>query len=213
MDAPTLVALVDLLEEHGIDVWLDGGWGVDALLGDQVREHDDLDLVAELAHSQLIIETLEDAGYELVDGAPPKSFVLVDVDGRQVDVHPVVFDEERGGGVYVMGAGEEWVYPAEGFSGRGLVAGRPVRCLVPRFRCSSMPATSSRRRTIASCSCCTSASDSSCRSRFATERSRRGAPPPSLRCAAPAQERSAAGPPSRTVMWSSSSTPSASALE
>jgi lincosamide nucleotidyltransferase A/C/D/E len=131
MDASTLVALVDLLEEHGIDVWLDGGWGVDALLGDQVREHDDLDLVAELAHSQLIIETLEHAGYELVDGAPPKSFVLVDVDGRQVDVHPVVFDEERGGGVYVMGSGQEWVYPAEGFSGRGLVAGRPVRCLSP----------------------------------------------------------------------------------
>ena len=30
-----------------------------------------------------------------------------------------------------MGSGEEWVYPSEGFSGRGLVAGRPVRCLSP----------------------------------------------------------------------------------
>jgi lincosamide nucleotidyltransferase A/C/D/E len=131
MDASTVVALIDLLERQKIDVWLDGGWGVDALLGYQDRDHDDLDLVAELRHSQLIIETLENAGFELVDGAPPKSFVMVDADGRQVDVHPVVFDEARGGGVYVMRNDDEWVYPAEGFSGRGLVAGRQVRCLSP----------------------------------------------------------------------------------
>lgn len=131
MDAPTLVALVELLEGQGIDIWLDGGWGVDALLGHQDREHDDLDLVADLAHSQLIIDTLDSAGYELVDGAPPRSFVMVDAGGRQVDVHPVVFDEERGGGVYMMSNDKEWVYPAEGFSGRGVVAGRAVRCLSP----------------------------------------------------------------------------------
>ncbi|MGH2921881.1 MAG: nucleotidyltransferase domain-containing protein [Gaiellaceae bacterium] len=131
MDASTVVAVIDLLERQGIDVWLDGGWGVDALLESQDREHDDLDVVAELRHSMLIIETLKAAGYEVVDGAPPKSFVMVDADGRQVDVHPVVFDKERGGGVYVMRNNQEWVYPSEGFSGRGLVAGRPVRCLSP----------------------------------------------------------------------------------
>jgi hypothetical protein len=56
MDAATVVALVDLLERRGVDVWLDGGWGVDALLGYQDREHDDLDVVAELRHSQTIID-------------------------------------------------------------------------------------------------------------------------------------------------------------
>jgi lincosamide nucleotidyltransferase A/C/D/E len=134
MDAGTVVALVDLLEDRGIDIWLDGGWGVDALLGEQQREHDDLDLVARLEHSELIVQTLTEAGYELVAGGSPKSFVLVDGEGKQVDVHPVVFDEARGGGVYVTNDGGEWVYPDEAFSGRGLVAGRPVRCLTPEVQ-------------------------------------------------------------------------------
>jgi lincosamide nucleotidyltransferase A/C/D/E len=129
MEAGEVVRLLDLLESAGIALWLDGGWGVDALLERQTREHDDLDLVAELEDAERLTETLERAGYELVAGGPPKSFALVDSDGRQVDVHPVVMDEARGGGVYLMDDGREWVYPAPGFGGRGKVAGRDVRCL------------------------------------------------------------------------------------
>src|SRR5438094_3109313 len=99
MDAKTLRASVELLEADGIDVWLDGGWGVDALLGRQTREHDDLDLVVELGHARRIIELFGGFGYSLVAGGPPKSFVMVDARGRQVDVHPVTFNSE-GGGVY-----------------------------------------------------------------------------------------------------------------
>jgi lincosamide nucleotidyltransferase A/C/D/E len=69
-------------------------------------------------------------GYETVAGAPPKSFVMVDRRGRQVDLHPVTFDSD-GGGVYEMDDGAHWVYPAEGFSGRGSVDGTSVRCLSP----------------------------------------------------------------------------------
>jgi lincosamide nucleotidyltransferase A/C/D/E len=47
-----------------------------------------------------------------------------------VDVHPVTFDD-AGGGVYRMDDGRDWTYPAEGFTGRGVVAGRTVRCLSP----------------------------------------------------------------------------------
>jgi lincosamide nucleotidyltransferase A/C/D/E len=132
MDAAALLQVVDRLEEHGIEVWLDGGWGVDALLGRETRQHDDLDLVAELRCSNRIVELLRGLGYDLVAGAPPKSFVLVDREGRQVDVHPVTFDAE-GGGVYQDGSGE-WVYPAQGFSGRGSVDGKPVRCLSPEVQ-------------------------------------------------------------------------------
>jgi lincosamide nucleotidyltransferase A/C/D/E len=134
MEADELVRLVDLLERSGLQVWLDGGWGVDALLGEQVREHDDLDLVCPLADSDRVSAVLGEAGYTLVAGAAPLSFVLVDPIGRQVDVHPVVFDEARGGGVYQMGGGREWVYPQAGFEGRGSVTGRPVRCLTPEVQ-------------------------------------------------------------------------------
>jgi lincosamide nucleotidyltransferase A/C/D/E len=133
MNAAGLLRVVERVERDGIDVWLDGGWGVDALLGRAPREHDDLDLVAELRQSERIIELLGGLGYELVAGAPPKSFVLVDPVGRQVDVHPVALDAE-GGGVYQMDEGGSWVYPAQGFSGCGTVEGRLVRCLSPEVQ-------------------------------------------------------------------------------
>jgi lincosamide nucleotidyltransferase A/C/D/E len=31
-------------ERSGIRIWIDGGWGVDALLGKQSRAHKDLDI-------------------------------------------------------------------------------------------------------------------------------------------------------------------------
>ncbi len=129
MEAAEVVRLLSLLEADGVSVWLDGGWGVDALLERQTRVHDDLDLVVELSDVPRVTAVLDGAGYEVVAGAAPKSFVAVHGDGRQVDIHPVVFADARGGGVYQMDDGGEWVYPSAGLAGLGTVAGRPVRCL------------------------------------------------------------------------------------
>jgi lincosamide nucleotidyltransferase A/C/D/E len=129
MEAGEVVRLLDLIEPQGVTAWLDGGWGVDALLEEQTREHDDLDVVVRLSDVRRLTEALAGAGYEQVAGTAPRSFVLVDALGRQVDVHPVVMDNARGGGVYQMDDGRDWVYPASGFTGRGRVAGRLVRCL------------------------------------------------------------------------------------
>jgi lincosamide nucleotidyltransferase A/C/D/E len=133
MAAGDALAVVRALEADGIAFWLDGGWGVDALLGQETRAHDDLDLVVELSDAEQVVESLRRLGYEPVAGAAPRSFVLVDSDGRQVDVHPVTFDAE-GGGVYQMDDGKTWVYPAQGFTGRGTVAGEGVRCLSPEVQ-------------------------------------------------------------------------------
>ena len=134
MEPDEVVRLLELIEGQGVATWLDGGWGVDALLEEQTREHDDLDVLVELSDVKRLIEALAGAGYEQVAGAAPRSFVLVDALGRQVDVHPVVMDDARGGGVYQMDDGRGWVYPASGFAGRGRVAGRPVRCLSPEVQ-------------------------------------------------------------------------------
>ena len=45
MDAEAVVGVLRALDEASIQVWLDGGWGVDALLGEQTREHGDLDVI------------------------------------------------------------------------------------------------------------------------------------------------------------------------
>lgn len=126
--AADVLEVVRLLEQHRISVWLDGGWGVDALLGTQRRPHKDLDVVLRLEDVDAVMQLLAERGFVLVQGGAPKSFVLEDARGRSIDVHPVRVDGE-GNGIYRMDNNDDWTYPAAGFAGTGMVAGQPVRCL------------------------------------------------------------------------------------
>jgi lincosamide nucleotidyltransferase A/C/D/E len=130
MDAASVLDLLAHLEAHEIAVWLDGGWAVDALLREQTRPHDDLDLVARLEDSGRVEQALSEHGYVLGRGEPPLSFELVDDEGHQVDVHPVSFTP-AGDAVYRMANGEDWIYPAAGFGGVGRILGRDVPSLTP----------------------------------------------------------------------------------
>lgn len=130
MGPSDVLELLDRLDGAGIEAWFDGGWGVDALLGEQTRPHNDVDLVVRVRDVPAMREALAGDGFELDRGEPDSNFVLRDGRGREIDVHPVRFDE-RGNGVYRMEDGEDWIYPADGFTGRGRIEGREVRCLTP----------------------------------------------------------------------------------
>lgn len=130
MDARRVVDLLEHLTGLGVQVWLDGGWAIDALVGRQRRPHDDLDLVAALDDVPRLELALGECGYALVDGGDSRIVVLVDDDGHQVDVHPVAFTE-TGDGLYKMTTGGDWIYPSRGFAGVGEVVGRRVACLTP----------------------------------------------------------------------------------
>jgi lincosamide nucleotidyltransferase A/C/D/E len=132
MAAADVVALLDALEGEGVRVWVDGGWGVDALLAEQTREHDDLDLVSAIEDMQVIERVLMSFGYRWAHG-PASNPEWYDAVGHQVDLHPVAFDGE-GNGLYTMADGTTWPYPARGFAGRGFVLGREVRCLTPEVQ-------------------------------------------------------------------------------
>ncbi len=133
MKAQDVVELVQLLERNEIKIWLDGGWGVDALFEEQTRPHKDLDLVAALSDVPRMQALLAERGFRLVEGSPPTRFVLADEQGRQIDIHPVTWDE-HGNGIYRMENGEAWVYPASGFASSGSVLGKRVRCLTPEVQ-------------------------------------------------------------------------------
>jgi hypothetical protein len=45
MDDAAVADALNCLENHETMVWIDGGWGIDVLVGEQTRKHDDLDLV------------------------------------------------------------------------------------------------------------------------------------------------------------------------
>lgn len=133
MTACALVELLQVFDSAGIQIWLDGGWGVDALLQEQTRPRKDVDIVVRVADTTRLQEMLEREGFTLKEGTPPNSFVLADGAGYEVDVHTVEFDE-HGNGIYRMQNGEDWTYPSEGFVGVGIVGGRAVRCLSPEVQ-------------------------------------------------------------------------------
>jgi Aminoglycoside-2''-adenylyltransferase len=133
MEAAEVVRVLASLEAARVDTWIDGGWGVDALLETQTREHDDLDLVLSVDDVPVFMDVAQSLGYKHVAGAPPRSFVLVDSAGRQIDVHPVSFSEDRGGGVYIMDDGGEWIYPTAGLSGIG--KSRATPCVASARNC------------------------------------------------------------------------------
>lgn len=129
MLAKEVVTVVVAIKSSGASVWLDGGWGVDALLGQQTRDHDDLDLVINLDQLQMVIDAVGALGYELVENHLPTRAVLRTTDLRQIDLHPVHFDNDGTGRQSGAGPdGADCAYPANGFSS-GLVGGESVRCL------------------------------------------------------------------------------------
>ena len=128
MEAADVIAVLDVLAGACVACWLDGGWGVDALVGRQTRAHEDLDLVIAVADIGTIIDALQRVGFAVDEDLRPVSFTMRTTDGRKVDLHPVTWDE-RGGGVQAQPNNSSWTYPAEGFRGVGQVAGQPVRCL------------------------------------------------------------------------------------
>lgn len=133
MEADRALSLLECLDRCGIDVWLDGGWGVDALLGTQTRSHDDLDLIVRLEDAPELERALGRLGYARMHGEPPQSFEVVDPEGHQVDVHPVRFTA-AGEALYEMSPGEEWVYPDGSLAATGTILGREVRCQTPEMQ-------------------------------------------------------------------------------
>jgi len=91
MTSSALVDLLCLIEDAGISVWLDGGWGVDALLERQSREHRDVDIVLCRSDVPRLQTVLDRRGFAVLNGKPPDSFVLANGSGLEVDVHAVLF--------------------------------------------------------------------------------------------------------------------------
>jgi lincosamide nucleotidyltransferase A/C/D/E len=128
MTAEDVVAFVRLCERHHIDVCIDGGWGVDALLGEQTRPHADLDIAVRHEDVAQIRALLEARGYRDVprDDTWECNFVLGDNAGHLIDVHSYTFDAD---GRIVHGV----PYPHDSLNGTGSISGHPVRCISPAW--------------------------------------------------------------------------------
>ena len=126
MTSKEVVEIIKLFEQHGIEVYVDGGWGVDALLGEQIRKHDDLDIAVPHRFVPKLRELLEARGYKDVphDDTRDCNFVLGDDKGNLVDVHSYILDE-NGQNIYGV------AYEPHHLTGIGTIEGYQVKCPPP----------------------------------------------------------------------------------
>lgn len=126
MTASDVVEIIQLLADNGISVHVDGGWGVDALLGEQTRPHADLDIAMQHRDVPKLRDLFESRGYREIprDDSWECNFVLADESGRELDVHSYTFDLD---GNNIFGV----PYPADSLTGTGIIGGFPVYCISP----------------------------------------------------------------------------------
>jgi len=143
MNRQDVIQIYQHLQDNSIQVWLTGGWGIDALLGEQTRDHKDLDVIMQLDDVVRMRAILGSDGYVLkelwsenymaadADGVETATaFVLQDSAGRELDVHAIRFDE-GGNGIPTWDA-EGMIFKRQDLTGEGIVGGLSVRCLSPQ---------------------------------------------------------------------------------
>ena len=128
MPSAVVIEFIKLLNHNKIEVIIDGGWAVDALLGEQTRPHEDLDVAVFHKDVPKIRTLLEERGYSEVprDDSWECNFVYGNHEGHLVDIHSCTFDEE---GNHIFGV----KYPYESLQGSIVISRFPVRCVLPEW--------------------------------------------------------------------------------
>lgn len=145
MIAEDVIAMFQRLRDNHIQVWLIGGWGIDALLGEHTRPHKDLDVLMLVDDVGRMCELLSQDGYKFgylweenlwaadADGAKiATAFVLQDAEGHELDIHALRLDDE-GNGIPAWDA-EGITFKKEDLAGEGVIAGVTVQCLTPKMQ-------------------------------------------------------------------------------
>ena len=128
MTSHDVLGVLAVLRRAEVDVWVGGGWGIDALVGEQTRDHRDLDLMHRREQEAEVTAALAAEGFvESLDWRPVR-FVVAAPDGREIDLHPLVFAEDGSAEQASLRPGQPFVYPSSCFV-TGTIEGTAVPCL------------------------------------------------------------------------------------
>lgn len=116
------------IAKHNIDIWIDGGWCIDALIGRQTRDHSDLDIAVHRRDNDRLYELLKIKGYkeEKREDSTEYMYVMRDEENNFIDVHVFEYDI-NGKNIY----GVE--YPYGSLTGNGIINNCEVKCINSRF--------------------------------------------------------------------------------
>lgn len=122
-----LINVLDLLDKSKIRYWLDGGWGVDVLVGKQTREHRDIDIDFDAQHTDALIDILVARGYSIVTDWRPVRIELYHPEMSYIDIHPFVLSADGKAKQADMAGG--WYDFEPDFFGHAEFEGRNVPCI------------------------------------------------------------------------------------
>lgn len=78
-----------VIRDCGCRFWLEGGWGVDALVGQQTRAHRDLDVDFDRDYEDAVVSALGELGYVIETDWRPNRVELVAPGRGCIDLHPL----------------------------------------------------------------------------------------------------------------------------
>ena len=124
------VEIILLFRSKGIQIYLDGGWGVDALVGFESRCHNDIDIFIEKQDKECSIKLLKDTGYSetVMEYTTPEHTVWRDENARIIDFHIFSRNSE---GDFVF---ESETFPKEIFTSIGRIGHLEVDCITPEWQ-------------------------------------------------------------------------------
>jgi lincosamide nucleotidyltransferase A/C/D/E len=105
MNLAEMLAALDAVRSVGCRLWVEGGWGIDALVGHQTRPHRDVDLDIDGALEDEALAALADLGYVMETDWRPNRVELVAPGRGWVDVHPLVIDDDGNARQAALGGG------------------------------------------------------------------------------------------------------------
>lgn len=133
--------IYQLLVENGIRVWICGGWGIDALLGEHTRPHHDLDVLMLVDDVSRLFDLMERNGFCLKDyweenrwtsdstsRQVATAFYLHDAEGDEFDAHALRLDEQ-GNGQPAWDVPEGFILTRADLSSEGTIAGVATPCI------------------------------------------------------------------------------------
>lgn len=128
MKSSEVLEFYNVLKEHGIPVWVDGGWCVDALIGSETRMHLDLDIAVDRKHAVQLRSLIGSLGFDEDprNDTTEWNYAMKDKKDRSVDIHVFEFDNQ-GNNIYGI------EYPKESLSGTGTIDGQEVQCISPEW--------------------------------------------------------------------------------
>lgn len=134
--AEQVLGIYNLLKYFKINIWIDGGWGIDSLLQKETRFHSDLDIVIEVSNLKQSMKILETIGYILLETDDYREWNFVLSNGnKKIDFHVIKFDK-NGHGIYGPEENNEY-YPNYAFGAVGRINNQDVNCISIQYQVES----------------------------------------------------------------------------